>query len=184
MYERYTLISGALLFIGDDKLRNKAIEAIAKEKGISKQTVRNYLCKYLVYLDARALIPEKKNIEKNLSTDEKNMRYALNKFFYNQNKNNLNFAYKMLLKSKYCDESGKLLDKYPSFYQFRYFYRKTKNLQNFYISRNGLKDYQKNNRPLVGGNIQNFAPNVGVGMLDSTICDIYLINEEGQIVLT
>ena len=48
-------------------------------------------------------------------------------------------------------------------------------MQNFYISRNGLKNYQRNNRPLIGDGVESFAPAIGVGMLDSTICDIYLI---------
>ena len=91
-------------------------------------------------------------------------------------------AYTMMLKEKYCDPMSVLANKYPSFYQFRYFYRKTKKLQNFYISRNGLKNYQRNNRPLIGDGIQLFAPAIGVGMLDSTICDIYLINDACSLV--
>lgn len=182
MYERYTLISGVLSFVKNDEMRNKAIESISKEHNVSKQTVRRYLCQYLAFNDIRALAPMEKDREVCLSSDEKNIRYALNKFFYNKNKNTLKYAYIMMLKEKYCDGSGKLLDKYPSFYQFRYFYRKTKNLQTFYISRNGLKDYQKNFRPLLGDGIQEFAPCIGTAMLDSTICDIYLVNEENQIV--
>ena len=91
-------------------------------------------------------------------------------------------AYTMMLKEKYCDPLGVLTETYPSFYQFRYFYQKTRNLQNFYISRNGLKNYQRNNRPLIGEGIQEFAPAVGVGMLDATICDIYLVNDVGDLV--
>ena len=41
-----------------------------------------------------------------------------------------------------------------------------------YIARNGLKNYQRNNRPLLGEGVQQFAPSVGTGMLDTTICDI------------
>ena len=84
-------------------------------------------------------------------------------------------AYTMMLKEKYCDSLGVLTKEYPSFYQFRYFYRKTRNLQNFYISRDGLKNYQRNNRPLVGEGVQEFAPAVGTGMFDATVCDIYLV---------
>jgi transposase InsO family protein len=87
-----------------------------------------------------------------------------------------------MLKAKYCDREGRLVDFYPSFYQFRYFYRKTKKLQTYYIARNGLKNYQRNNRPLTGDGVQSFASAPGVGMLDATICDIYLINEANQIV--
>ncbi|MCM1223335.1 MAG: transposase family protein, partial [Lachnospiraceae bacterium] len=50
------------------------------------------------------------------------------------------------------------------------------------ISRNGIKDYQRNHRPLLGDGVQEFAPNVGTGMIDSTICDIYLVDEGGNLV--
>ena len=110
------------------------------------------------------------------------MRWALNKFFYTTKKQSLMTAYTMMLKEKYCDAMGVLGEEYPSFYQFRYYYRKTRKMQNFYISRDGLKNYQRNNRPLTGEGVQEFAPAVGVGMLDATVCDIYLINEEGNLV--
>lgn len=117
-----------------------------------------------------------------MTDDEKNIRWALNKFFYTQNKNSLNTAYTLMLKDKYCNAEGVLLPQYPSFYQFRYYYRNHKKTQNYYISRNGIKNYQRNNRPLLGDGIQEFAPAVGVGMLDATVCDIYLVNEAGGIV--
>ena len=82
-------------------------------------------------------------------------------------------VYTLMLKDKYCDSKGELVCEYPSFYQFRYFYRQHKKTQNLLISRNGLKSYQRNNRPLLGDGIQEFAPCVGVGMLDATVCDIY-----------
>lgn len=182
MYERYTLISGTLPFVKDEYMRSKSIESISKEQNISKQTIRKYLCMYLVYQDIRVLAPVEKKAQEELTKDEKNIRWALNKFYYNKNKNSVKFAYTMMLKEKYCDNTGKLLDEYPSFYQFRYFYRKTKKLETYYISRDGIKDYQKNNRPLLGDGIQEFAPMIGTAMLDSTICDIYLVNEKNQIV--
>ena len=182
MHERFTLIAGILPFVSDKKMRNEMISKIAEQSNISKQTLRKYLCLYLAYQDIAVLAPNKKKLEKELTLDEKNMRWALNKFFYTKNKNSLKTAYTMMLKEKYCDRSKQLNLKYPSFYQFRYYYRKHKNLQNFYISRNGLSDYQRNSRPLTGNGIQEYAPSVGVGMLDSTICDIYLVNESGELV--
>lgn len=182
MHERYTMIAPIVSFISDDKMRSKLICSIAEEHNVSKQTVRNYLCLYLSYMDISALAPKKRKDERELTQDEKYMRWALNKFFYTTKKQSLMTAYTMMLKEKYCDASGVLAEEYPSFYQFRYFYRKTRKLQNFYISRDGLKNYQRNNRPLIGEGVQEFAPAVGVGMLDATVCDIYLINEEGNLV--
>ena len=35
---------------------------------------------------------------------------------------------------------------------------------------------------MLGNGVQEFAPAIGVGMLDSTICDIYLVDETGKLV--
>lgn len=148
MHERYTMIAPILSFIADDKMRSKLICSIAEESRVSKQTVRNYLCLYLSYLDIAVLAPKKRKDERELTQDEKNIRWALNKFFYTTKKQSLMTSYTMMLKEKYCDAMGVLSEEYPSFYQFRYFYRKTRKMQNFYISRDGLKNYQRNNRPL------------------------------------
>ena len=181
MYERFTMISPVLPFITDTQKRKEIIHSVSVTKEISKQTIRHYLCLYLAYQDISVLAPKENRKNVCLSQDEKNMRWALNKFFYTKHKNSLNTAYLFLLKEKYCDAMGNLLPEYPSFYQFRYFYRKTKKMQTYYISRNGLKDYQKNNRPLLGDGIQEYASSVGMGMLDATVCDIYLVNDAGKL---
>ena len=182
MYERYTMIAPILPFLADDRMRSRLICSVAEEHGVSKQTVRSYLCLYLSYMDVIALAPRRREDGRALTQDEKNMRWALNKFFYTTKKQSLMTAYTMMLKEKYCNALGVLTEEYPSYYQFRYFYRKTRNLQNFYISRDGLKNYQRNNRPLTGEGVQEFAPAVGVGMLDATVCDIYLVNDTGSLV--
>ena len=188
MYEHYTMIACILPFVSDANHRNSLIARISDKYEVSKKSVKNYLCLFLVYQNIVALapmsllLPKEKTSVKELSQDEKNMRWALNKFFYNKNKNSLNTAYTMLLKQKYCDSFGVLLPEYPTFNQFRYFYRKTKNLQTYYISRNGLKNYQMNSRPLLGDGIQEYASSVGIGMLDATVCDIYLVNEAGSLI--
>jgi transposase InsO family protein len=181
-YKRYTMIAGVLPFVDNEKERCYAIAKIAEQRNISKQTVKNTLCLYLAYQNISVLAPKMQCYDKPLTQDEKNMRWALNKYFYNQNRNSLQTAYTLMLKDKYRDANGALLPKYPTIHQFRYFYRKHRKMQNYYISRNGLKNYQRNNRPLTGDGIQEFAPAVGVGMLDATVCDIYLVNESGGIV--
>ena len=181
-YERYTMIAPLLPFVSDLKKRKELINSLANMNSVSKQTIRYYLCLYLVYQNISILIRKQSVKESVLSQDAKNMRWALNKFFYTKHKNSLSVAYTLLLKEKYCDSLGNLLPEYPSFYQFRYFYRRTKKMQTYYISRDGLKDYQKNNRPLLGDGIQEYASSVGMGMLDATVCDIYLVNEAGNLV--
>lgn len=181
--ERYVIVAGILAFLADDTLRNKAIASIATLHNISKQTVRSYLITYLIYQDKAALAPKDYKAGKELSVDEKNFRYALNKYFYTANKNTLKFSYVQLLKDRYLDNKGVLLEKYPSFNQFRYFYRKTRKLETFFISRDGIKDYQKNKRPLLGENVQAYSGYSGLmGMVDSTVCDIYLVNDRGEVI--
>ena len=183
MHERYTQIVSILPVLADRRARSKAIAASAADVGVTKTTIRHYLCRYLAYMDITALAPvEKQHRERALTPDEKNMRWALNQFFYSSQKQSLRTAYTMMLSEKYCDEMGVLTEKHPSFYQFRYFYRKTRKLQNYYISREGLTQYQRNKRPLLGDGVQEFASAVGTGMLDATVCDIYLVNDSGQLV--
>lgn len=182
-HQRFTVVAGILPFLGDDGMRATVIKMVAEQNGISVQTVRKYLCQYLVYQDISALIPKERTVpERGLTKDEKNFRWALNKYYFTRHKNSLKTAYTNMLKEKYCDREGKLISEYPTYNQFRYFYSKYKTMQNALISRNGIKDYQRNHRPLLGDGVQEFAPNVGVGMVDATICDIYLVDGFGNLI--
>lgn len=181
-YERYTMIAPILQLLPDKQKKCEMISVIATNEKISKQTVRKYLCLYLAFQNVAILAPKDKENDTSLTPDEKIMRWGLNKFYFSYHKHSLKTAYTMMLKAKYCDGNGELVAKYPTFNQFRYFYRKRKNRQTYYISRNGLTNYQRNNRPLLGDGVQEYANAPGMGMLDSTVCDIYLINEFGGII--
>ena len=179
--KRYSIIAPVIAVVADKKRRNGMIIWVSKENGISKQTVRKYLCLYLAFQTITVLAPIDSIQELILSKEQKWMRWALNKYFYTCRQNSLKTAYLFLLKEKYLDESGQLKKEHPSYYQFRYFYRRTKNQQNFLISRKGLTEYQRNHRPLLGEGVAEFANHVGIAMLDSTICDIYLVDEAGKL---
>lgn len=176
---RYTIIADILPYIGDQAQRNTAIAKAATDNKLTGKTIRNMLCKYLAYQDKRIFAPPAP-AHTELSTDEKNMRWALNKFYYTRNGKTLSDTYTQLIKHKYCDESGKVLADHPSLGQFAYYYRKTKKVQTYIISRDGIKNYQKDSRPLLGEGVQQFAPAVGTGMADSTVCDIYLCDDSGK----
>lgn len=87
--ERYTLISGILPFVSDFRMRNERIAAISAEYGICRHTIINYLCLYLAFQDKAVLAPKHCVSNTTLSRDEKNFRWAINKFYLNQNKNSL-----------------------------------------------------------------------------------------------
>ena len=180
-HKRYSIIAPVVAVVADKKRRSEMIAFVVENNKISKQTLRKYLCLYLVYQTVSILAPIDSTIEASLTKEQKWMRWALNKFFYTCRQNSLKTAYLFLLKEKYLDESGQLKKEHPSYYQFRYFYRKTKSEQNYLISRKGLTDYQRNYRPLLGEGIHEYAPNIGTAMLDSTICDIYLVDEVGNL---
>ena len=181
-HKRYTMIASVLAFVADEYMRTNAITQAAAEYGVTKQTIRRYLYLFLAYQRLEALVQAEKSTGKALSLDEKNFRWAINKFYYSSAKHTLKGTYLLMLKEKYTDTSGFLMDGYPAFHRFRYFYNKTKKLQSYYISREGLTCYQRNHRALLGGGVREFASSIGVGMLDATILDIYLVNEEGQLV--
>lgn len=181
-YERYTLIAPIVPFISDSQERNYLISKISEEKNISKQTVKYYLWLYLVYQNITVLAPCNKE-DKPLTADQKNMRWALNRFYYNSRKNTLKTAYTLMLKNKYCNSLGELFEDYPSFDQFKYFYRKHKKVANQIISREGLKAYQKDCRPLLG-DMNEYLLGLGGACLalDATVCDIYIVGDAGQLI--
>ena len=180
-HQRYSIIAPAVAFVADKKRRNEMITFASHNSNLSKQTIRLYLCLYLAFQTIKALAPIDVVRGNEITKEQKLMRWALNKYFYTSRENSLRTVYLYLLKEKYLDESGQLKKEHPSYYQFRYYYRRTKNQQNFLISRKGLTDYQRNYRPLLGEGVSEYAPNVGTAMLDSTICDIYLVDDAGNI---
>lgn len=181
MHERYTLIAPVIPFIHNEARRSAMISQMAELNGVSKQTIRKFLCLYLAYQRIEVLAPSLQQTQRELTADEKNFRWALNKFYYTQRKHSLVTAYNLMLKERYTDGTGQLLSEYPQFHRFKYFYQKTRKIQTALISREGKTSYQRDCRPLLG-TISDFAPAVGTAMLDSTILDIYLINASGQVV--
>lgn len=65
-HKNYTLIAGILPFIDDEMKRSEVIKKIAETNKISPQTLRKYLCLYLVYQNISALIPNKRGERKGL----------------------------------------------------------------------------------------------------------------------
>lgn len=181
MHERYTLIAPVLPFIHKEAQRSAMIAQMAELNNVSKQTIRRYLCLYLTYQRMEVLAPPAQRKERALTATEKNFRWALNKFFYTERKHSLPTAYNLMLQHKYTDAAGQLVPGYPPFHRFKYFYQRHRKEQTALISREGKTNYQRNSRPLLG-TIQDFAPSIGTAMLDSTICDVYLVNESNQLV--
>ena len=90
--EHYTLIAGILPFIRNEAERSRMIRTMASQRHCSPQTIRMTLCLYLAYQSMKVLAPKQRK-EKELTSDEKIMRWALNKFFYTKHQNTLTTAY-------------------------------------------------------------------------------------------
>ena len=163
--------------ICDKSYRNRVLREIVSGNSISRKTVLQYLWLYWVYQSKNALIPaEKSPTEKRpLSSDEKTIRWALNKFYCTPQKQSLQTAYKMMLRAKYCDAKGRLKPDYPSFWQFRYFFRQHRDPISESISREGIKAYQRNHRPFTGA-VSDYAGTIGTYMTDATVADIYIVS--------
>lgn len=180
VHERYGSISLILPYIHSDAERNSTIALCAEKLNVSKQTIKNRLCAYLAFQDITVFLPTEKT-DKPLTADEKNFRWALNKYYYTALKLSLKETYRRMLKDKYCDGAGNLLPEVPSFRQFNYFFYKTVKQQNLIISREGKGKFMRDHRVMLGNGIRDFCPAIGHGMLDSTICDIFLINDKGEL---
>ena len=124
VHERYTLIAPILPFIHNEAERSDMIDRMAELNNVSKQTIRKYLCLYLIYQRMEVLAPIAQREQRELTQDEKHFRWALNKFYYTQRKHSLVTAYNLMLKEKYTDGTGQLLPEYPPFHRFKYFYQK------------------------------------------------------------
>lgn len=91
-YAHYNMIAGVLPFIGEEKERSMMIGKVAEMFDVSKQTTSHNLCMYLAYQNISALAPRKCNYERPLTKDEKNIRWALNKYFYTPKRHSLQLS--------------------------------------------------------------------------------------------
>lgn len=57
-HNRYAMISGPLAVVSEPKKRSMMIAGSSKQFGISKQSIRSFLCTYLIYQDIAALAPK------------------------------------------------------------------------------------------------------------------------------
>lgn len=182
--QRFAVIDGILPYIGDKQKRNVQIQASAVYFSISRDTVMRYLYIYLSTGSKYALADRKKQTDKGkeLTPDQKNMRYSLNKWYYTGAQAPLTFAYRQMIAKFYTGNGTGVSGDAPSFHAFYRFYRANRNMMNQYISRNGKGDYMRNRRPLVGGSVSERIAHAGCAMIDTMECDIYLSDDGGNLI--
>lgn len=170
-------------YLADAVARRRKIKEAALRGGCDVKTIQRYLWRYWVYQTHNALIPEDRS--RAVRQDEKGadvskgydkvFRWALNKYYYTSQNQTLEMAYRMMLKDRFCNAEGQLLPEYPSYWQFRYYFRQHRSRITETISRKGLTAYQRNHRPITGS-VQTYAKNIGVFMADATEADIYIVS--------
>lgn len=181
METRFTIIKPLIdnpIFICNPTLRRRKIAEIAEENGISSRSVTRFYFAYLAR-GKRGLLPmERSTAGRNpeLSYIDSDMQKAINKYYYSPRKLSLYGAYEMYLLDYWKGEDGCLKTGYPDFARFQRNYRKIRNRYRGIISRQGIGDYQKNYRPLLG-NANDHAPNCGTFEMDATEADICIVSK-------
>ena len=174
--DKFSRIAALLPVVGNDQDRNDMLNYLSEKYLISRKTLLRHLYTYLVYQDICSFAIDYHK-ETKLTVDEKNFRYILNKYFYARAKPTLTHCYTLLIRERYTDSEGKIIDGAPSFSKFKYYYYKSRKLDSYYISREGRSEYDRNIRPLLGRS-RNVFNTVGYGMVDSTILDIYILDTD------
>lgn len=174
---RLDLISELLedkAYISDKRLRNTKIKEIAEREGTTIKRIKKLFYRYLA---GRPLVEGKQVSVKKPLDEKKDFVWAIDTFYYSAKKMSLRNAYDLMLLSKYTDTDGRLISEYPSWHSFRHFFydqnyhRKSRNS----IAREGLSNFQRNNRPLFGSAMA-WKDKIGAFQMDATQADIYLVS--------
>lgn len=104
------------------------------------------------------------------------MQKAINKYYYSPRKMSLQNAFEMYLLEHWKGSDGKLRSDAPKFAQFQKNYRRVRSGYKNVISRQGIGDYQKNFRPLLGSTA-DYAQNCGLFEMDATEADVCIVSK-------
>lgn len=195
------------------KTRGQLIKSVVEKYNITKVSVYNYLRRYWQRgKTPNALIADYSNsggkgkpkvakkkmgrpskfieFESKVIVDEKIkriFRITLRKYYFNQSKNSIPFAHKMMVREFFAQdfyyENGQkklvISDNVviPTVNQLRYFLKKEYNESQREISRVGKSTFERQFREILGSStFETFGPGTRF-QIDATIADIYLVSE-------
>lgn len=163
-------------YITNAALRQRAIAKIAQDARVSQKTLKRWYYSYLAYGE-RGLCPASKiKKSKTLPQEhEKKIASALSKYYYSPKKRSLKTTYEMMLLKYYRNEQRIIVPDHPTYGQFLYYYRKNRDVVRKLISREGIGEYQKNARPLLGKGDAGITT-IGYFEIDATVADIYVVS--------
>lgn len=156
------------IYIIDRKACLKKATEIASAYATTPKRVRRLFYLYL----ATGETTSSKHSNKSIQPD---FEWAIKTLYFSAKQMSLKQTYETMLLMKYTNAEGVLSDNYPSFDSFKhYYYRNMLHQSNQrLISRNGLTDYLRNNRPLHGSAMQ-WRDTIGCYQMDATTADIYV----------
>ena len=160
--------------ITDRRLRVSIAKGIADGQNT---TVRRVLRLYYRYLATGQVAFSKK---REISTHD-TYDWAIKTLYFSAKRLSLRATYDMMLVQKYIGSDDKLLENIPSWSSFRnYFYSRDYHKQpRKSISRSGLTNYQRNERPIFGS-ITDWRSVPGSYQMDATQADIYLVSRHDR----
>lgn len=178
MWKRYRIIMPLLLQACNKKERTKLLNEISVQEGITKNTLKNWLYKYLASQDIYSLCPVERNYEEQHIPSELAaiFKYSLNKWYLSPSKVTLRYTYERMLGQFFTDTNGKLLNEYPSYRQLQYFKNQTVTKVNEYCSRNGKGYFSRNQRPLIHDGLSVLYP-FEIYQTDAQLLDLYVFKD-------
>ena len=163
-------------YITNAALRQRAIAKIAQDARVSQKTLKRWYYSYLAYGEQGLCPASKIKKSKTLPQEhEKKIASALSKYYYSPKKRSLKTTYEMMLLKYYRNEQRIIVPDHPTYGQFLYYYRKNRDVVRKLISREGIGEYQKNARPLLGKGDAGITT-IGYFEIDATVADIYVVS--------
>jgi len=123
----------------------------------------------------------------NVDEDVKRIfRNAINKFYYSSAKHSLRLTYELMRKEYFSEgfkiENGvkvpilKPASEIPTFWQFRYWFEKERNIKKEISTRFSAKKYEQEYRPILGSSTTEAMGPGSIFQVDATLADVYLVS--------
>ena len=118
---------------------------------------------------------------------KKLFRIAIDKYYYNSKQNSFTVAYEAMLKHYFSDgfkiQNGikipliKSISEIPTINQFRYWYKRERNIKREITLRKSAKKYELESRAVIGSSTEEAQGPGSVFLVDATIGDIFLTSK-------
>ena len=159
--------------IMDKSVRCRIASESAKAYGTNS---RRILRLYYQYLATGVIVKNKPQLRR--PTEYADIyKWAINTFYYSAKKPSLRDTYDLMIHQCFVTPDGHLKEKRPTWSSFRHYFYENEFHQRSQkvISREGLTNYQRTARPLLGS-AMNWKDHIGAYQMDATLADIYLVS--------